>query len=101
MKPPLQPLFPYFTVEQSTRFCALRDTNFPVFSFTCASRAPTALKAQQAPQAPYNRDKVTRAIIVSKGGFHNANWETPNMSALLSVQEELPLYHFSSLRSWQ
>ena len=53
MKPPLQPLFPYI-VEQSTRFWVLRDTSFPVFSFTWASRAPTALNAQHDPQAPCN-----------------------------------------------
>lgn len=51
MKPPSQPLFPYM-VEQSTRFWALRDTSLPVFSFTCPSRAPTALKAQHDPHAP-------------------------------------------------
>lgn len=54
MNPPAHPLFPYIP-EQSTRFWALRDTKFPVFSFTCASRAPTALKAQQDPQAPWEK----------------------------------------------
>lgn len=61
IKPPLQPLFPYI-MEQSTRFCALKDTSFPVFSFTWASRAPTALKAQHDPQAPYKSPSEAQAL---------------------------------------
>lgn len=84
MKPPLQPLFLYFSVEQSTRFCALRDTRLPVFSFSCASRAPTALKAQQAPQEPWNRESHKGSQRVRKD-FLNTN-----MSALAVVTGTAP-----------
>lgn len=57
MNPPLQPWLPYFE-EQSTRFWGLRSTNFPVFLANWPSRAPAALKAQQAPQAPWIQKKT-------------------------------------------
>lgn len=57
IKPPLHPKFPYFC-EQSKRFCELRDVRRPVVFFSCPSRAPTALKAQQEPQGPWKDRKL-------------------------------------------
>lgn len=51
IRPPLQPSLPSGR-EQSTRFCSLRDTIFPVFLKCWASRAPVVLKAQQEPHWP-------------------------------------------------
>lgn len=53
INPPLQPWLPS-AVEQSTRFCSLRDTSFPVFLNCWPSKAPVALKAQHEPQCPWN-----------------------------------------------
>jgi hypothetical protein len=43
--PPLQPLFPYL-LEQSTKFCSDRDTNWPVVLKCWPSKAPVDEKAQ-------------------------------------------------------
>jgi len=43
--------------EQSSRFCSLRETSFPVFLKCCPSSDPVALNAQELPNSPekYNR----------------------------------------------
>lgn len=49
MYPPPQPSL---LDTQSTRFWGLRGSSFPVFLFSCPSRAPTELKAQHEPHWP-------------------------------------------------
>ena len=43
--------------EQSSRFCSLRETSFPVFLKCCPSSDPVTLNAQDLPNSPgkYNR----------------------------------------------
>ena len=43
--------------EQSSRFCSLRETSFPVFLKCCPSSDPVTLNAQELPNSPekYNR----------------------------------------------
>lgn len=50
MYPPPQPSL---LATQSTRFCGLRDSSFPVLRLSCPSRAPTELNAQHEPHWPY------------------------------------------------
>ena len=38
--------------EQSSRFCSLRETSFPVFLKCCPSSDPVTLNAQELPNAP-------------------------------------------------
>ena len=43
--------------EQSTRFCSLRETRFPVALKCCPSREPVAENAQQDPHDPWTEER--------------------------------------------
>ena len=48
------------SLEQSTRFCSLRETSCPVALKCCPSREPVAEKAQQEPQEPWEGERGGR-----------------------------------------
>ena len=46
--------------EQSTRFCSLRETSFPVFLKCCPSTDPVTLNDQDSPRTPKKQNKVNQ-----------------------------------------
>lgn len=90
--------------EQSTRFCSLRETSFPVFLKCCPSTDPVTLNDQDLPRAPKKQNKVNQTEneeiqpggspstqIATAGWIHRTREEGSEVMVVLVVLVEAEL----------